>query len=198
MSYTTRLMPLTSLMMRREIRPRTSYGNLRELGGHRVRRGHTAKRHDVLVGPSIAHHPDALDRQEDDERLPDLVVETGGADLLDQDRVGLPQWLEPCARHLAEDPDRETRPRERMASDGARRQPELAAERTDLVLEELPQRLDEPELHVLGQSADVVMRLDRDGFALDGDALDHVRDRASPARGIPRRRSSLPRPRRPR
>ena len=39
-------------------------------------------------------------------------------------------------------------------------QAELAAEGADLVLEELAQRLDELELHALGQAADVVVALD--------------------------------------
>ncbi len=46
----------------------------------------------------------------------------------------------------------------------------------DFVLEQLPQRLDQFELHFLRQPADVVMTLDqRRGIAADGHALDHVR-----------------------
>jgi len=56
------------------------------------------------------------------------------------------------------------------------RQPELAAERPDLVFEELPDGLDELEVQVLRQSAHVVVTLDgRRRSADGGGALDHVR-----------------------
>src|SRR5690606_17811687 len=49
----------------------------------------------------------------------------------------------------------------------------------DLVLEKLAQRLDEAELHALGQAADVVVALDDRARSLRGHALDDVRvDRA--------------------
>ena len=50
--------------------------------------------------------------------------------------------------------------RERVAADEGRRQAELDAERAHLVLEELAQRLDQLQLHPLGQAADVVVALD--------------------------------------
>ena len=53
-------------------------------------------------------------------------------------------------------------------------QAELLAHDPHLVLEELPQRLDELQAHPLRQAADVVMALDRGRRALEGDALDHV------------------------
>ena len=53
---------------------------------------------------------------------------------------------------------------------------EFLAERADLVLEQLAQRLDQLELHVLGQAADVVVALDDVGLAgLAAGGLDHVR-----------------------
>ena len=56
------------------------------------------------------------------------------------------------------------------------RQPQLAAKRAHLVLEQLAQRLDELELHALRQAADIVVRLDRDRRpAARRHALDHVR-----------------------
>ena len=105
-------------------------------------------------------HADALDRQEDGERLPDLVVESGVADLLDQDRVGPAQR----ARRSSV-----TSPRMRIASPGpgkgcrptmSLRQPELAPDLPHLVLEQLAERLDQLE-HPLGQAAHVVVGLDR-------------------------------------
>ena len=64
-------------------------------------------------------------------------------------------------------------PGERLAPDEALGQAELGADGAHLVLEERPQRLDELELQVLGQPADVVVGLDRrrPGAAA---GLDHV------------------------
>jgi hypothetical protein len=79
------------------------------------------------------------------------------------------------ARDLAGDADGEARAGERVAADEASRQAELAAERADLVLEQLAQRLDQLHVHALGQAADIVVALDRDRRAAgEGDALDHV------------------------
>ena len=62
-----------------------------------------------------------------------------------------------------------------MAADEALGQAELAAQGADLVLEELAQRLDELQVHPLGEAADVVVALDRDRRAAgEADALDHV------------------------
>ena len=51
---------------------------------------------------------------------------------------------------------------------------ELGPDLPDLVLEERLQGLDEFEVHVLGQAADVVVALDGRRRALDRDALDDV------------------------
>ncbi len=55
--------------------------------------------------------PTVCDRQEHRERLPDRVVETGAAQLLDPDRVGAAQDREPLRRDLAR--SRESRGRDR-------------------------------------------------------------------------------------
>ena len=65
------------------------------------------------------------------------------------------------SRDLAGDADREARAGERMAADDRLGQAELAAERADLVLEQLAQRLDQLHVHPLGQAADIVVALDR-------------------------------------
>ena len=54
----------------------------------------------------------------------------------------------------------EARTRERLARNDFLGQPEFASHRADLVLEQQPQRLDEFELQVVGQAADVVVALD--------------------------------------
>ena len=128
-----------------------------------------------VVGAVVAHHADALHRQEHREGLPDGVVEAGLADLVEIDRVGLAQDVELFARDRAGAADREAGPGKRMPADEGFRQAELAAERPHLVLEEHAERLDEAHVHALRQPADIVVRLDGDrGPAGEGDALDHV------------------------
>ena len=55
---------------------------------------------------------------------------------------------------------REPGPGERLAPHDLLGQPELLADRAHLVLEQVAQRLDELEVHVVGEAADVVVRLD--------------------------------------
>ena len=79
------------------------------------------------------------------------------------------------ARDLAGDADREARAGERVAADEGVGQAELAAEHAHLVLEQFAQRLDQREVHPLGQAADIVVALDRHRRAAGiADALDDV------------------------
>ena len=63
-------------------------------------------------------------------------------------------------RHFADDADGEARAGEGLAADDLVRQAELEADGTHLVLEQVAQRLDDLQHHVLRQPADVVVRLD--------------------------------------
>src|SRR4051794_2643391 len=129
----------------------------------------------MCVGALVALDPDRPDDRQHAEGLPELAVEAGGADLLLEDRVGLADDLEALAGDLpADDADREARPRERLAPDETVRQAELRRDSPDLVLEEHPQWLDQLHLHLLGQPADVVMRLDGRGGPPVAARLDHV------------------------
>jgi hypothetical protein len=87
MSYTTRLTPRTSLMIRLDVLARTSSGQPRPVGGHAVRRADGPDGHDVVVGPLVPHDAHRADGQEDREGLPELVVETGLEDLLLHDGI---------------------------------------------------------------------------------------------------------------
>ena len=109
------------------------------IGGHAVGRGDGAKRADEIVGPGVAHDADGLDRQKHGEGLPDGVVEAVVADFVEVDGVGAAQDFDLFRRHLAGDPDRQPRPRERVAADHLVGQAEFAAELADLVLEQLAQ-----------------------------------------------------------
>ena len=143
MSYTTRLIPWTSLVIRLETDASSSGWKPRPVRRHRVDGAHAAKRDGVLVGALVAHHADALDGQEDREGLPDLVVDPRPADLLDQDRVGLAQRLEPLAGHLADDADSETGARKGVAAHDRLGEAEEPAGLPALVLEQLAKGLDQ-------------------------------------------------------
>ena len=100
-------------------------------------------------------------------------------------------------RLAADDPDRQAGPREGLAPDEPLGHPELGADGPHLVLEQRAQRLDELELEVVRQPADVVVRLDRRRAGAPA-GLDDVRvDRALDEVVARPRRASPPRPRRP-
>ncbi len=98
--------------------------------------------------------------EQDDRALPDLRVDAGRRHLRADDRIRRAEHLEPLGVHLTDDPDSQTRARERVPLDDRGGQPEFGPEQPHLVLEQGAQRLDQLELEVLRQPADVVVRLD--------------------------------------
>ena len=142
----------------------------------------------MLVGAPVPHDPHRPHGGEHGEALPDLPGQAGPADLLGDDRIGVAQDLEPLGGHLADDADAQPRTGERLAPDDVLGQAELLAHGADLVLEEVPQRLDELERHVVGKAAHVVVRLDHrvvatprlDDVGIEG-ALHQEAGPASPA-----------------
>ena len=68
-----------------------------------------------------------------------------------------------CGVDRADDADRETRTRERLAPHHRLGQTQLQAHRPHFVLEQRLQRFDQLELQVVGQAADVVVALDVGG-----------------------------------
>src|SRR5207249_1924889 len=142
--------------------------------GHRVLAHDRPQRDDVRVGTEVAHDPDGPDGQEDRERLPRRALESGPTHFFLDHGVGLAEQIEPIRRHLTEYPDREPGPREWLSPDDLLGQPQKLAELSDLVLEELAERLDELELHLQRKAADVVMGLDGRRWPAEGDRLDHI------------------------
>ena len=119
------------------------------VGGHAVAAVDGAHRDRVLVGALVAHDAHALHRQQHRETLPERRVQPGAPDLIDDDRVGQAQQLQPLAGDGADDAHGEAGPGKRLPDDELLLEAEVAAEHADLVLEELAQRLDEREPHVL-------------------------------------------------
>ena len=107
------------------------------------------------------------------EGLPDLPLEAGGADLLADDGVGPLEQGDLLGRDLADDADAEAGAGEGLAPDDLVGEAELGAEGAHLVLEQAAEGLDQLELHVLGEAADVVVALDGGG-AVAAAGLDDV------------------------
>src|SRR5262245_4921431 len=88
-----------------------------EVGAHPVGRGHRAQPDDVIVGAIIAHDADGAHGQQHGERLPNVVVEPGAADLLDIDVIGAAQDIELFPRDVAGAADGEPGPGKRVSAD---------------------------------------------------------------------------------
>ncbi|MPM18370.1 hypothetical protein SDC9_64779 [bioreactor metagenome] len=145
------------------------------VGGHGVLAGHRAQHDRVSVRTPVTLHADrAHIGQQDDRELPDVTVQPGGLDLLAGDRVGSAQQCQPLLVDRTDDPDRQARTGERVAPDHLLGQPQLGADRPDLVLEQGTERLDELELQVVGQPPDIVVGLDV-GRTVTTTGLHHVR-----------------------
>ena len=143
---------------------------------HAVGRGHRAQGADEFVGALVAHHAHGLDRQQHGEGLPDIVIEPGFADLVEIDAVRLAQDVQTVAGDLAGNADRQPGSGERVAADKGVRQPQLAAQRAHLVLEEFAQGLHQLHVHAFRQATHIVVRLDGHRRAADeGHAFDHIR-----------------------
>ncbi len=94
-------------------------------------------------------------------------------------------------RDLADDAHRQTGAGERLTPDDLLGQAQFLADGSDLVLEQVAQRLDELEFHVVGQAAHVVVGLDRcggSGAGLDDIGIERALDEK---RGITNRRRRL-------
>ena len=162
-------------------------GQLRPVGGHGVGALHGAHDDGVPVGALVAHDAHGADVRQRGEVLPHGVLAVALAGLLEQalvvgvqllahDGVGVLQDLQLLGVHVADDADGQTRAREGLAVHDAVGQPERRAQRPHLVLEEVVQRLDEVEVHALGERNEVVVTLDgaRLAAGLAGAALDDV------------------------
>ena len=132
----------------------------RPVGGHAVEAFDCAHRHRELIGAGIAHHANALHRQQYRKALPHALVPAGLAHFIDHDRIGLLQQCDLVAGDVAENADREAWAWKRLPNQEFLLDAEVAADAAHFVLEQLAQRLHELELHAFRQAADVVMALD--------------------------------------
>ena len=105
--------------------------------------------------------------------MPDLGVQPGRGQLLASDQIRTAQRIESVGGNLTDNPDTQTGPRKRLARNDFLGQPEFASDRPNLILEQQSQRLDECELQIRGQTANVVMTLDV-GSATASTGLDDI------------------------
>ncbi len=186
MSYTTRLMPLHLVDDPRRDARQQLVRQARPVGGHAVAALDRADRHRVLVGALVAHHADALHRQQHRETLPEPRVPALAPHLFGDDRVRAAQQLEPRAAS----PRRGCAPRgPGPGTAGARRTPRRARacgrpSRTSS-LKSSRSGSTSCHPHPLGQPADVVVALDERRLARRSTPTRSRRDRACPARGSP-------------
>src|SRR6185295_17538241 len=82
-------------------------GKARPVGGHRVLRRDRADHDRIGIRSLVALDSDRANGGQDRERLPELTVEAGAADLVLQDRVRSTEDLEPFRGDLADDADRQ-------------------------------------------------------------------------------------------
>src|SRR5215211_7254476 len=119
----------------------------------------------VRICPGIAHDADGVYSRQYSEALPQLAVEPCVSYLVLQHGVGFAKDLEPLCRDVPYDPDREPWPGEWLPPDEPLGHSELRRNDAHLVLEEVPQWLDEVEVHDLGEAAHVVVALYPGGIA---------------------------------
>ncbi len=158
------------------MRPSRSWGESRPVGRHEVAGGDGANGHYVGVGATIAHHADALQGGQHGEGLAQLAIETGAANLFDDDGIGGAQGCQSLLVYGADDADGQAGAGEGMPPDPIFGQAKCQADLAHLVFEEHAQRLDQLEGHVFRQTAHVVVRLDarRGRGGIVAGAFDHV------------------------
>ncbi len=148
--------------------------DLRPVGGHEIGRRHRTQNDRIVICPLIAHHADTAHVRQRRKILIDIAVDACLRDLLAEDRVRIPHNIQLFLRDIADHPDGKTRTRERLTPDKFLRNAEFETRTADLVLKEDTQRLDDLlEIHIVRQTADIMMAFDHRGRA--GSRLDHVR-----------------------
>src|SRR4051812_32885283 len=113
----------------------------------------------VSVGAVIPHDADRHYRQQHGERLPNLIVETGRFDFGDNDLICVLKQLHSLGCDLAQNANGESRTGKRLTLQNLLWHAQVASDAANLVLKEILQGLDQLEIHLLRQSANVVMSL---------------------------------------
>jgi len=101
MSYTTRLMPRTSLMMRLDTLDSSAWGQLGPVLGHEILGSGPPERHHVLVGAAVANDADDFTGRQHAKAWAVLSYQSAARQLLDEDVVGAAQLVNPLVPRSA-------------------------------------------------------------------------------------------------
>ena len=115
----------------------------------------------VVIGSSIAHDTDTLHWQQDRERLAGVAIKARRFDLVDHDRVCLAEYGESLPSHFAQAAYRQSGAGERVSPHQRFGQAEFEAQTPHFVFEQITQRFNQFKAQFFGQTADVVVQLDR-------------------------------------
>ena len=120
-----------------------------------------------IIGALAVRHAGGFEIGHDCEILPDLTLKAVLGELFAEDRVGLAHGLEPVACDGTDAADAEAGAGERLPEDHVVGQTEGLADDADFILIQELDRLDQLEVQVFGQTANIVV-------ALDGAGLENV------------------------
>lgn len=123
---------------------------------HEIRSLNCSQRNNLVIHPLVSHHTNSPARQESGIRLANLSVQARSLNLADEDVVGLPCNFNLLGVNLAENADGDAGPGEGVAPNEVLGDAKAGAELADFVLEELTEGLDELEVHVCGETADIL------------------------------------------
>ena len=130
----------------------------------------------MSVGAEVAGYAHAAGVGQDRKALPEFTVEVVPPDFVHYDGIRLLQDTQLVVGDFADDANCEAGTGEGLPINDLFRQAKLQAHTAHLVLEQVAQRLDKAEFHVLRQSADIVMGLNFCGHGVIGRlALDDIR-----------------------
>ena len=140
---------------------------MRPVCRHGILAGNGAQGNGVLIGALVTHHAHGTDRaKQDGARLPHMVVKRRAighgviVHMLNVNVIGILQDAYLLTSDVAQYAHGQAWSREGMALDKPFRHLQLVAHTAHLVLEEPLQGLAKLQVHLLGQSAHVVMALD--------------------------------------
>ena len=132
--------------------------------GHKVAGLNSSQADNPVVCSTVAHHTDALNRQEDNESLADFVIPTCIAKFFNEDRISFSQKIGVFAFNSAENTNAEAGTRERMTINHFGRQSQCDTEFTNFVFEESAKRFEKLQMKCIGQTADIMVGLNGLGF----------------------------------
>src|SRR5947209_19950737 len=140
---------------------------------------HSADRASVSIGAVVTHYTNRHHRQQHRKRLPDLVVQSSSLDFRDHDLIGVLQQFDTLGGDLSENANRESRTGKGLTLQDLLRHTEIATDAADFVLKKILERLDQFQIHLFRQAADVVMGLDGLRWATHRMRFDYIRIQSS-------------------